>query len=1001
MFFSHLQSLRELQVILSQEGSDMGILREGTAGTVEIVGADCAMALIEPSGAFPALRFGWSEGHHMAPHEIEIISRRLEGAIAQVREGKVARLILGAECGIEETAPDPAAVPLRSRRLGAVLLLDIGSGAGRRGVLILGRHQASPFTREQALLAEILAAQMSIQIDRARRTTDARRSSDRLAQEVEEATRALRERNQELVALNAVAAAAGPSLEPSRQIEVALGKAVEATRHTVGVIHLVREEERGEVLDFASIAGDAGRGAPFRSRAYRGGEGLPGRVWRSGEAFVIPDLTADPEVEQRGDLTGAGCRALVCVPLCARGRTIGTMTLAADAERSYGEAEVHLVREIGNQVAVVIQNARLFSEVMGYSLDLEARLQEKGAELARRELESTAILPIVEAATRSTDIRALLEETLGRVLQVLGPRGEAPAKAEAGAAHLIDPRVRMLRLKAQRGLSAKALEGLTAAPLGRSIIGRAFETGEPAVAAPSGPEAPADLEDRLDGSGLRFLAAVPLRSAGGVHGVLAVAGRGEATLDGEEVAFLAAVGKLLGMAVENARAFQETAQAPAQEKDLPAQLVVAQKMESVGTLAAGIAHEFNNILGVILGYASHIKALATADNPIHRQAATIEQQAQRAAELTQQLLAFAQGGQYSLEPLDLDAVIAEATSFLSKSADPRIAIESQLAPDLPAVEADAGQMKQVLLNLAVNAMDAMPEGGRLTFETRVAHLDERFVQSCPGLAPGDYVQVVVGDTGVGMPPEVVDRAFEPFFTTKAEGKGTGLGLSVVYGVVRNHGGHVSLSSTPGLGTTVRLYLPTTRRRAARPSVAARAVAEPATPRAMAEPAAPAASPGAAATQAADPGRSPVPSQTPRPAQAVEPAPVRRGRILVVDDEIALREMMQDVLQNAGFEVLLASDGVEALDIYRREWGRIDLVLLDMVMPRMGGLETFRRLLGMDRGGRVLLCSGYADNQQAQQALKQGALGFLPKPFSALELLARVRKALRPEAQAPD
>jgi signal transduction histidine kinase/ActR/RegA family two-component response regulator len=1016
VLLSHLQSLRELQAILSQEGRDEGILREGTAGTVEIVGADCAITLIEPTGSFPALRYGWNQGRHMAAHEIEILSRRLEQPIAQIREGRAPRLILGPESGIEELPPDagsappdgPTGLPLRSRRFGSVLLLDIGSGAGRRGVLILGRHQAVPFTKEQALLAEILAAQMSIQIDRARRASDARRSSDRLAQEVEETTRALRERNQELVALNAVAAAAGPSLDPSRQIEVALGKAVEATRHTVGIVHLVREEGGEEILGFSGISGNADLWEPLRSRTYRIGEGPPGQVWRVGEPFVVPDLKLDQEVEGGEELAHAGCRALICVPLRARSRTIGTLTLAADTERHYGEAEVHLAREIANQLAVVIQNARLFSEVMGYSLELEARLQERGRELARRELESTAILPIVEASTRSSDTRILLEEALGRVLQALGPKSDGEAKATAGAAHLIDPQERTLRLRAQNGLPPKALEALTTAHLGRSIVGRAFETGGPIVADSFDPAAPPE-EDWLDGSGLRLLAAVPLRAASGVHGVLSVAGRGEVALDREEIGFLAAVGRLLGMAVENARAFQETARSQPHDgdlrpKDLPAQLVAAQKMESVGTLAAGIAHEFNNILGAILGYASHIKGLATPDNPIHRQAATIEHQAQRAAELTQQLLAFARGGQYSLEALDLNALITETTSFLSKSSDPRVTIESHLDPDLPAVEADAGQMKQVLLNLAVNALEAMPDGGRLTFETRIAHLDERFVQSCPGLPPGDYAAVVVGDTGIGIPPETADRVFEPFFTTKGEGQGTGLGLSVVYGVIRNHGGHVSLSSTPGLGTTVRLYLPTARRRGARPGAEpSRPAVEPPRP-AAARPApvtmSPAAGPdepGAPAAEAERPA-APAPSAGPQPEPQRSPAavaaPAGHGRILIVDDEPALRDMMQDVLTTAGYEVILASDGVEALEVYRQEWGRIDLVLLDMVMPRMGGLETYRRILGMDRGGRVLLCSGYADSQQAQQALKLGALGFLPKPFSTVELLARVRKALR-------
>jgi CheY-like chemotaxis protein len=349
----------------------------------------------------------------------------------------------------------------------------------------------------------------------------------------------------------------------------------------------------------------------------------------------------------------------------------------------------------------------------------------------------------------------------------------------------------------------------------------------------------------------------------------------------------------------------------------------------------------------------------------------------------------------------------------------------------------------------------MPDGGRITFETRVAHLDESFARTQPGLTPGDYVEVVVGDTGTGMQPDIADRVFEPFFTTKSSGKGTGLGLSVVYGIVRNHQGHISLSSTPGLGTTVRIYFPVldrgARRRAPAPETAstggpwpapgippaarlpsraplpagpfesvsvyepdrrrarppqndtATGVAAPAwdaTLPAAPEPPMEAAhaifEPSPAAFEPSPPPAINVSPDVP-PVPPVEPPAPRKGtaraRIMVVDDEEAIREMTRDILQSSGCEVVLATDGVDALDVYRREWGRLDLVVLDMVMPRMGGLETFRRLIGMDRGARILLCTGYADNDKAQRALKEGAVGLLPKPFTMTELLTRIDRIL--------
>ncbi len=962
---AHLQSLQELQIILSQDGSDEGILRDGAVGTVEIVGADCAIALLDPSGNSPAIRFGWSEGRHMAAHEVEVVARQLESALSRARDGKASRVFPGAEPGRAATAPqaapqqwiDPggdAPSATGPRRFGSILIQDIGADVGRRGILILARHEPLPFSREQALLAEILSAQMAIQIDRARRSTEARRTSERLKEEIESSTRGLQERNQELAALHAIAAASGPSLDLDKQMDVSLREAMQATRHSAAAIFLTREEAGGEVLRFARAIGEVVYLDLSGSRVHRPGEGMAGRAWDSGQPVVIHDLSADRKTEELEALHRAGYRALLCVPLRARGRCIGVMELLAGEDRRYPDWEVDLAQAVGDQIALVLQNTRLLSDVMNYSLDLEARLGRQAQELARRERESSAFQSLASAASRSTGIRELLEMALERALELLGMEG--------GAVHLIDPGTRSLQLRAQKDLSPEALDRVSSPPA-RSIIGRAFETGEPQAG--DGSVETSAPDESLDASGLRLAAAIPLRSLSGVLGVLSVAGRGERSPGPEEIHCLRGIGELLGTAVENARAFQDQVVSLKRDRDLPVQWVQAQKMESVGTLAGGIAHEFNNIIGAILGYASHIKSLTTTDNPIHRQALIIEQQSQRAAELTQQLLAFARGGQYTLSAVDMNEVISETASFLSKSINPAIALEVHTDPDLPAVEADAGQMKQVLLNIAVNAADALPEGGRITFETRVAHLDERYVRSCPELVAGDYAEVVIGDTGVGMAPDIVDRVFEPFFTTKP-GQGTGLGLSVVYGIVKNHRGHVTLTSTPGLGTTVRIYLPCARRATTRPAPAAEPPRE-AEPKPAAEPV-------------------PVPEVT-----------AGKRRILVVDDEEAIRDMMRDILETAGYEVVEATDGVDALEVYRREWGRITLVLLDMVMPRMGGLETFRRLLGIDRSIRVLVCSGYSESDQAQRAIREGALGFLPKPFTMSELLARVEKVLRADA----
>ncbi|HEV8701096.1 MAG TPA: response regulator [Candidatus Polarisedimenticolia bacterium] len=1017
-FLAHLQSLRELQITLSQEGRAEAILSEGTTGTVEIVGADCAIAIVEPSSGIPPLRFGWIEGRLMAQHELSVLTRRLEEPIQRVRSGAVSRIVLG-EGGNGNGHDAHAAVPGGGAKeagpFGALLVLGVDSAMGSRGALVLGRHDPVPFSREQVFLADILASFIALQIERALRATDARRASERLQEESAATHRRLQEISLELAALNSIAAAASPSLDLGRQIEVSLRKAIEVTGFKAGAIALVEESGGAEILKAAQSVGDTAYLDLTRSLQRARGEGIAGRVWATGEAVAFADLSAGAALEGCADelagLRRAGYRALACVPLRARGRIIGTMDLLSNDARPELESRPGLAESIAGQIAIVIQNSRLLSDMMRHSLDLEARSEKNLADRARSEEILAGLLAAAQAASRTTDLRALAEALLGRAIDL--------ASASAGTVHLVDPGTRELRLKAERGMPRRVLEELDGR-VGRTIIGRAFETGRPHLD-------PGGTAEHLDAAtGLRFQAAFPLRALSGVHGILAIA-RADDRLPGEaEMLALTALSELFGLSVENARAFEKAPPSVSPQAELLPQLVQAQKMESIGTLAGGIAHEFNNILASILGYASHIESLTSSDNPIRREAATIARQAKRAAELTQQLVAFARGGQYSLEPVDLNRSIAETVSFLSKSIDPRIVVEIRKDPDLPLIEADAGQMQQVLMNLAVNAAEAMPDGGRITFETRVAHLDQSFVRSQPGLAPGDYVEAVVGDTGTGMQPDIADRVFEPFFTTKTNGKGTGLGLSVVYGIVRNHQGHISLASTPGLGTTVRVYFPVLDRGARRPAMPPQEPASsggpwpapgpPPAPRQPArtplgagpfervsvyepdrrrgKPPEPAGPPSAATpapsvvTTAPSPG--PAEPRVRAPAAGKGPA---RARILVVDDEEAIREMTRDILESGGCEVVLATDGVDALDVYRREWGRLDLVLLDMVMPRMGGLETFRRLIGMDRGARILLCSGYADNDKAQRALKEGALGLLPKPFTMTELLSRIDRIL--------
>jgi PAS domain S-box-containing protein len=379
---------------------------------------------------------------------------------------------------------------------------------------------------------------------------------------------------------------------------------------------------------------------------------------------------------------------------------------------------------------------------------------------------------------------------------------------------------------------------------------------------------------------------------------------------------------------------------------LQEQLLQAQKMEAIGLLAGGIAHDFNNLLGGVLGYASFIKQLIKDSDAIHPYINTIEMSARRAAELTQQLLGFARGGKYLAKPVSVNSVVGQTVKLLEGSLDKSIQVRQWTEPDLWLVEADAGQIQQALLNICINARDAMPGGGWLTIETHNVVWDEKSPALYPSAKPGPYVLLSITDTGIGMDRETQRKIFEPFFTTKERDKGTGLGLAMVYGIVKNHGGYITVDSEVGEGATFKIYLP--------------------------------ALPGAA-----------------HEAVAVEAPTIARGveLILVVDDEEMIRDLTQDMLRMLGYQVVLAENGERAIEIYRERAEEIALVLVDMIMPKMGGQETYRRLKEVNPNVKAILSTGYSQAGKAQEILSQGVHGFIQKPYAIDELADAIRKAL--------
>jgi len=393
--------------------------------------------------------------------------------------------------------------------------------------------------------------------------------------------------------------------------------------------------------------------------------------------------------------------------------------------------------------------------------------------------------------------------------------------------------------------------------------------------------------------------------------------------------------------------------------DLEAQLRQSQKMESIGRLAGGIAHDFNNLLTPILGYADLNLLRMTPDDPSYEDLSAIREAANSARELTCQLLAFGRKQVLEMRLVELNEAIGSIRNLLRRVVREDISLTVRLdETEGLSVKADVTQLHQVILNLVNNACQAMPRGGELSLTSARARLDDVGSRVAPGLRPGEYAVVAVTDTGEGMAPDVVERICEPFFTTRAEGQGTGLGLSMVYGLVQQHGGYVTVSSVPGVGTTFKVFLPVvTPEPAFAPLVIDRATA------------------------------------------------AREGEtILVVDDERIIRELTVTVLTNAGYRVFEAGDANEALSIVDHARTRVSLLLVDVVMPDTDGVALAERVRQMSPDTRILYMSGYTDGVLERHGLHDYDVNLLTKPFSANTLLAKARELLdgtqRPQADGP-
>ncbi|MBU0678110.1 MAG: PAS domain S-box protein [Verrucomicrobia bacterium] len=564
----------------------------------------------------------------------------------------------------------------------------------------------------------------------------------------------------------------------------------------------------------------------------------------------------------------------------------------------------------------------------------EARLREKAQEMQKRHQRAQALVAkLKNFFTRIGSLPTDVEGYMGGICKIL--------------AELYHPYLALVSLnnpdlkvyQAGSSVPLRVIEseaGLLSSAMCRQVL----ETGLPFYSNNLQGTEPFCEDEFVTSLGLQTYLGAPLRdSSGKIRGTLAI-------IDTDVRAFDSLDVEVVTVAALHTAARLRAEEQEKVQRDLEEHLRQAQKMEAVGMLAGGIAHDFNNILSSILGFSSYLLSKVEEGSVFHRDLGLIEQSAIRASELTRQLLAFARRKHFKKEPVVLNDTIAEVLSILRRSLNKNIIIEQELDAALPCVLGDAGQLNQVIMNIALNAADAMSEGGSLTFKSEARSLTRRERQVLIDAGDTDYVCVTISDTGHGMSSEVQGHIFDPFFTTKADGAGTGLGLSIVYGIVSNHGGDIIVDSKEERGTTFKLYLPV--------------------------------------------------HETAAEGDSEE---VTVGRlegnetVMVVDDENFVRQMVTEVLKSYGYKVLSFESGKEAVEIYKAADGKIDLVLLDMVMPGMDGEAVFNALTEFDQDVKVLLTSGFTQEERSSRLIKKGAKDLIHKPYRSDDLVKRIRGIL--------
>ena len=544
-----------------------------------------------------------------------------------------------------------------------------------------------------------------------------------------------------------------------------------------------------------------------------------------------------------------------------------------------------------------------------------------------------AIRQVSEALFQYTHVDDMIRQTLHAALEVIG--------ADAGSVLLANSETRQLVFRYVIGETADALQE-TGIPWDEGLAGAVFTSGKPEVISTVQQDARHyTVTDALTGYQSRDMIVVPLKQHGGNPiGVIEILNKKTGRVNHDDLDTLVVISAIAAAAIEQAKTFEAL-----REKEV--QLQQANKMEAIGRLAGGVAHDFNNLLTVIRGYSELIVMAVDRTHPVRTHAEEVLKAADRASSLTSQLLAFSRKQVLELRIVKLNEIVANVEKLLRRLIGEDIQLLTTVGLNLGWVKADPGQLEQVLINLAVNARDAMPQGGTLMIETANIELDETFTRHHLDIQPGIYCILSVTDSGCGMNKDTLSKLFEPFFTTKAPGKGTGLGLSIVHGIVKQSGGNILVSSEPGHGTTFKIYLPCVE----------------------------------------------APAEVGLPPEAVSATSSGSETVLIVEDEGQVRTLECGLLKASGYKVLAASHGGEAVRICHEYSGTIHLLVTDLILPQMNGRELARQVAPIRPSMKVLYVSGYPDETLVTAGVARNKVPFLQKPFASDALLRSVRNVL--------